>query len=58
MKRFVALLLLSILILSATPLSFATESGFDIDYSDAVDWNKLSLYLDLRKSSMTINFIR
>ena len=40
MKRFVALLLLSILILSATPLSFATESGFDIDYSDTVDWNK------------------
>ena len=40
MKRFVALLLLSILILSAPPLSFATESGFDIDYSDTVDWNK------------------
>ncbi|MBQ5887366.1 MAG: spermidine/putrescine ABC transporter substrate-binding protein [Clostridia bacterium] len=40
MKRFVALLLLSLLLLSATPLSFATESGFDIDYSDTVDWNK------------------
>ena len=40
MKRFIALLLLSILLLSAAPLSFATESGFDIDYSDTVDWNK------------------
>ena len=40
MKRFVALLLLSLLLLSATPLAFATESGFDIDYSDTVDWNK------------------
>lgn len=40
MKRFVALLLLSLLLLSATSLSFATESGFDIDYSDTVDWNK------------------
>ena len=40
MKRFIALLLLSILILSAVPLSFAAESGFDIAYSDTVDWNK------------------
>ena len=40
MKRFIVLLLLSLLLLSATPLSFATESGFDIDYSDTVDWNK------------------
>ena len=49
MKRFVALLLLSILILSATPLSFATESGFDIDYSDTVDWNKF------RDQGITLN---
>ena len=49
MKRFVALLLLSMLILSATPLSFATESGFDIDYSDTVDWNKF------RDQGITLN---
>lgn len=40
MKRFIAFLLLSILILSAVPLSLAAESGFDIAYSDTVDWNK------------------
>ena len=49
MKRFIALLLLSILVLSAMPLSFAAESGFDIDYSDSVDWNKF------RDQGITLN---
>ena len=40
MKRFIAFLLLTLLICSAAPAVFATESGYDIDYSDSVDWNK------------------
>ena len=49
MKRIVALLLLSLLILSALPVSFAAESGCDIDYSDSVDWNKF------RNQGVTLN---
>ena len=40
MKRFIAFLLLTLLICSAAPAVFAAESGYDIDYSDSVDWNK------------------
>lgn len=40
MKKLLSLLLLSLLVFSALPLSHAAESGFEIDYSDSVDWNK------------------
>jgi len=40
MKKLLSLLLLSLLVLSALPLSHAAESGYEIDYSDSVDWNK------------------
>lgn len=40
MKKILSLLLLTLLVFSALPLSHAAESGFEIDYSDSVDWNK------------------
>ena len=40
MKKLLSLLLLSLLVFSALPLSHAAESGYEIDYSDSVDWNK------------------
>ena len=40
MKKLLSLLLLTLLVLSSLPLSHAAESGFEIDYSDSVDWNK------------------
>jgi len=41
MKRILSLLLVSLLALGALPLTAAAlESGYDIDYSDSVDWDK------------------
>lgn len=49
MKKLLSLLLLTLLVLSALPLSHAAESGFEIDYSDSVDWNKF------RNQGITLN---
>ena len=49
MKRFISLLLLSLLILTLVPVTFAAESGYDIPYSDSVDWNKF------RDQGVTLN---
>ena len=49
MKRFISLLLLSLLILTLVPVTFAAESGYDIPYSDSVDWNKF------RDQGITLN---
>ena len=49
MRRFISLLLLSLLILTLVPVTFAAESGYDIPYSDSVDWNKF------RDQGITLN---
>ena len=40
MKRIFAFLMLAALLLSAIPAVSAAESGWEIDYSDSVDWDK------------------
>jgi len=40
MKRIFALLMLAVLLLSGIPAVSAAESGWEIDYTDSVDWDK------------------
>ncbi len=49
MKKLFVLLLLTVTVLSLCLPSFAAESGYEIDYSDSVDWDKF------RGQDVTIN---
>ncbi len=49
MKKIFALLMLAVLLLSLVPSAAAVESGWEIDYSDSVDWNKF------RDQGITLN---
>lgn len=40
MRKLFALLLLTVTVCSLCAPAFAAESGYDIDYSDSVDWDK------------------
>ncbi|MBQ8746239.1 MAG: spermidine/putrescine ABC transporter substrate-binding protein [Clostridia bacterium] len=49
MKKIFALLMLTVLLASLVPCVSAVESGWEIDYSDSVDWNKF------RDQGVTLN---